>query len=151
MWLIVSALLFALEWGLKTAVRRSSKLPRLCLGGLVKLCYCQNRGMAMGALRKSPWLAKMIPLVAAVLLTVLWGLFGAPFSPGAESFAVSVLLAGAWNNVLDRLVHGFVTDYLCFPRACVKRLRTVVFNLADIYLFFGTAFALILSFFGEFF
>lgn len=104
----------------------------------------------MGYLRHHPRLAKGIPLVSALLMTVLWCLFASPFSVGPEGVAAGLLFAGAWNNVLDRIVHGFVTDYLCFPRACIKRLRSVVFNLADFFLFFGVVFALILSFVGEF-
>ncbi|NLG05678.1 MAG: signal peptidase II [Clostridia bacterium] len=46
------------------------------------------------------------------------------------------LLSGAWSNTFDRVKKGFVVDYFYFNTKC-KRLRNIVFNLADMFIFLG--------------
>ena len=49
-----------------------------------------------------------------------------------------LILGGGLANLLERFVHGYVTDYLQFrvPVACLRKL---IYNVADLCIFAGTA------------
>lgn len=63
-----------------------------------------------------------------------------------EKFALSLCLAGAISNVSDRFIRGQVVDYFTIN---YKRLKRVVFNLADIFIFLGSAILIVASFFKD--
>ena len=48
-----------------------------------------------------------------------------------------LLLGGGLSNLLDRLIRGHVTDYIRFCKAKIKKLRRIVFNLADVFIAIG--------------
>lgn len=109
---------------------------RLALGssvsiaGSVKISHVQNSGIAFGFFAQATSL--VIVLTAAV---VLWMVFffarsGArhPFLPAA----LGLVVGGSVSNLFDRIVHGYVTDFVdfgFFPS----------FNLADSFIVLGVA------------
>ena len=50
-------------------------------------------------------------------------------------FGRSAILGGAISNLYDRLVKGYVVDYFSIE---FKRLKKVIFNLGDIFVFLGS-------------
>ena len=58
---------------------------------------------------------------------------------------LSFALGGAISNVTDRLQKGYVVDYFSFKW---KKLRSIIFNLADISIFLGSALMLLSSLFS---
>ena len=60
--------------------------------------------------------------------------------------AMSFLLGGALSNVWDRLRQGFVVDYFSF-RVPLEKLRRIVFNLSDLFIFAGAGLMIVYSFF----
>ena len=60
----------------------------------------------------------------------------------ADKIALSVTLGGAVSNLYDRLVRDYVVDY--FSIQC-GRLKRVVFNLGDMFIFFGAGMMLVLE------
>lgn len=120
---------------------RCGKLPSGPLfRGKFRFLFVKNYGFAFGALRKHPRVVCAASVCAAVAATaVVWRYVWAVPSPFLLRFGFALLLAGAWNNVTDRLIRGFVTDWLNFPR--VKAIRRISFNLSDVALVFGAIFA----------
>lgn len=55
----------------------------------------------------------------------------------AEKTGASLLLAGGFCNWFDRLHQGFVTDYFSF-NCRQEKIRNLVFNFSDFYIFGGT-------------
>ncbi|MCI5648114.1 MAG: signal peptidase II [Fusicatenibacter sp.] len=55
---------------------------------------------------------------------------------------LAFLLGGGFSNWYDRFRQGYVTDYFSFTRGNQK-LRRLVFNLSDFFIFIGTIFLLI--------
>jgi len=52
--------------------------------------------------------------------------------------AAGLVLGGGISNLLERVKHGAVYDYVRFPKG-PKKLRNYVFNLADFAVFVGAA------------
>lgn len=56
--------------------------------------------------------------------------------------AYSLILGGGLSNLYDRLTMGYVVDYFRFEKA-PKPIKTIIFNLGDLAIFLGSAFAIV--------
>ena len=92
---------------------------------ILELTYVENTGAAFSIFSKHTWALALVSLVmSAVLALALWkGLFKHPFG----KLALTLLLAGAVGNLIDRACRGYVVDMFN-----VLFMRFAVFNVADI-------------------
>ena len=95
------------------------------LPGIMELTYWQNTGAAFSLFSEHTW---VLTLISAVVSLVILGVLvkrvvAHPF--GVAS--LSVVLAGAVGNLIDRVAFGYVTDMFNF-----QFMRFAVFNVADI-------------------
>ena len=92
---------------------------------ILHLTYVQNTGAAFSLLEEHTWILTIVSLVVSVLLVVLLvkKVFPRPFAMAA----LSMVLAGAVGNLIDRAFRGFVVDMFN-----VLFMRFAVFNVADI-------------------
>ena len=92
---------------------------------ILQLTYVQNTGAAFSLLEEHTWILTIVSLVVSVLLAVLLvkKVFPRPFAMAA----LSMVLAGAVGNLIDRAFRGFVVDMFN-----VLFMRFAVFNVADI-------------------
>ena len=126
-YLIFAIIWVALDQGVKFLVRAAIPLhtSQTFLPGLFDLTYIRNTGAAFSILRSQTWLLTVVSGIAVVVLLVLLLRRTLPSKLGMLS--LSLLLAGAAGNFIDRLAFGYVTDmfqttFMNFP----------VFNVADI-------------------
>ena len=126
-YLIFAIIWVALDQGVKFLVRAAIPLhtSQPFIPGLFDLTYIRNTGAAFSILRSQTWLLTVLSGVAVVVLLVLLLRRAIPSRLGMLS--LSLLLAGAAGNFIDRLAFGYVTDmfqttFMNFP----------VFNVADI-------------------
>ena len=112
-------------------------LQNIPLGGhvpfiphLVELTYVQNTGAAFALFEEHTWLLALVSLAMSVVLIIaLWkGFFRHPLG----RLTLTLLLAGAVGNLIDRAFRGFVVDMfnLLF-------MNFAVFNVADICVMVG--------------
>lgn len=105
------------------------------LPGILSLWGTRNHGAAFGLLAGQGWLLPALGALAAVVLAVcLWrekprGLYG---------LGLTLLLAGALGNLIDRLFRGYVIDFLMLDFVSFP-----VFNIADIAVTLGCVLAAI--------
>ena len=92
---------------------------------LVELTYVQNTGAAFSLFSRHTWVLAAVSLaVSLVLAAALWkGFFRHPLG----KLALSLLLAGAVGNLIDRALRGYVVDMFNF-----LFMHFAVFNVADI-------------------
>ncbi len=92
---------------------------------IVELTYVTNTGAAFSIFSEHTWMLAIVSLVMSVVLALaLWkGLFKHPLG----RLALTLLLAGAVGNLIDRAFRGFVVDMFN-----VLFMRFAVFNVADI-------------------
>ena len=91
--------------------------------------HTANTGVAFGmgnGAWYSNYLFGAVSITAAILITVFWrkGTFPGPFS----RTAAALLYAGIAGNFTDRLLHGYVVDFLKFD---LKVMMWPSFNVAD--------------------
>ena len=124
---ILAAALVALDQLVKYLV-----LENIPLGGhvpfipyIMELTYIQNTGAAFAMFEEHTWMLALVSLVMSVVLAVaIWKNF---FHHLLGKLTLTLLLAGAVGNLIDRVLRGFVVDMfnLLF-------MNFAVFNVADI-------------------
>ena len=109
---------------------------------LVVFKYGENRGINFGLFQGNSEAARwvLIGISIAISLAVLIWLRRV----AASKFMLicgGLLIGGALGNVVDRLLYGYVLDFL--NMSCCGINNPFVFNLADVFIFAG-AFGLVL-------
>ena len=124
---ILVVLLVAADQLVKILVRANIPLGASMpfLPGLVELTYVQNTGAAFSIFKDHTWLLTIISAVvaAAIAAALIKRVVAHPFGV----ITLSVVLAGAVGNLIDRALFGFVTDMFN-----LQFMRFAVFNVADI-------------------
>lgn len=127
---LLTAILIAFDQWTKSLAWNELRIngPFVLLDGIFELLYSENRGAAFGILQGKRWffllVAAAVVVVVALFLTKLpserryYPLFG----------CMVLLVSGAVGNVIDRLVRGFVVDFLYF-----SLIDFPIFNVADCY------------------
>lgn len=112
--------------------------------GRIVLKKQYNRGMFLNFMEDS---ADAVKTISGVLLGVLLLIF-LIFLPKKDKrlfkLGLSLCLGGAISNTADRMTKGHVVDYFSFNRS---RIKSVVFNLADMFIFLGSLLMAAASFF----
>ncbi len=98
--------------------------------------YGENRGINFGLFdgesEASRWM--LICLALAICVTVfIWAVRSGMGRAGLA--AAGLLIGGALANVLDRILFGYVLDFL--NMSCCGISNPFVFNLADVFIFLG--------------
>ena len=124
---IAAALLVALDQIVKhlvsTGIPQGGSVPFLPY--IMDLTYVQNTGCAFSLLEEHTWL---LTLTSAVLSVVLaWAVGKKLFRHPLGRSALTLVLAGAVGNLIDRAVYGYVVDMFR-----TLFMNFAVFNVADI-------------------
>jgi len=103
---------------------------------VLNLRYGENRGINFGLFgdgsEASRWI--LIGLAVVICLAVLiWARRNADTWRAQAS--VGLLVGGALANVVDRLIYGYVLDFL--NNSCCGFVNPFVYNIADIFIFAG--------------
>ena len=108
------------------------------------LTYIRNNGAAFSSFSGQTWLFFAAALVAVGAIYLFWR-FEKP-STLLPVLGSSLLISGAFGNVIDRIIYGHVTDIFD-----VRIINFAIFNVADIGITLGAiAMVVWLLFFGGF-
>lgn len=130
---LVVFVLMGLDQLTKALIVRSITLQgsREVIPGFFNLTHVRNRGAIFGFLSHSDSriLYIFLTLVSvAALGLVIYYFFKTPVSERLMKISLSLILAGAMGNLIDRLFRGHVIDFLDFY---VKDWHWPSFNVAD--------------------
>ncbi len=107
--------------------------------GYLDFQYVENRGAAFGIFQGNVQILSVISLlIVAALLTFA---IRSKIKGRLFLLAVSLIICGALGNIYDRLVYGFVVDFIHAHWQNVYHFPT--FNVADMCVTIGTALMLI--------
>ncbi len=110
------------------------------LEGIFSFTYVQNRGAAFSILQGQRTFFLIITvLVVTIMLFAYFKNFQGMLVP---TVAIGLICGGALGNFFDRLVYGYVVDFLDF-------YFFPVFNIADSAIVVGVFFLFVHMFFGE--
>lgn len=99
--------------------------PIELIRGVFALQYTENRGVAFSMLQDQRWVFIPISVIMTVVLIVM--LFRSPMRQ-SKLFCIStsLVIAGAIGNLIDRVLLGYVIDFLYF-----SLIDFPIFNIAD--------------------
>ena len=137
-WLAIALVLVLADQFTKVLVLGSFQLGEgIPVTGFFNLVRVHNTGAAFsflaGASGWQRWFFTALGLVAAVV--IVWMLKGHP-GQRLFCFAMACILGGAVGNVIDRVLYGYVVDFLDFHWA---GMHFPAFNVADSAISVGAA------------
>ena len=108
-----------------------------------KLEYALNTGAAWSILNNQ----QFILIIISIILMIILFMFHNNFKKNLRNdLAFGFLFGGIWGNLVDRLFHGYVIDFLSFK---IFNYDYPIFNIADIMVVFGIILLVIAIFKGE--
>lgn len=131
------------QWTKYLVVNRlKGNSPYIIWDGVFELYYSENRGAAFGIMQGRQGFFFIV--AAVVVVAVFYLLLKMPSDKKYLPFTVCLflLVSGAVGNMIDRLLQGFVVDFLYF-----KAINFPIFNVADCYVVISTILLMVLSFF----
>lgn len=107
---------------------------RVAVTPFLDLVLVWNRGVSYGLLEQDGTLGRWLLIAVGIAGTLLfsWWLWSTRGLLAALS--LGLIIAGAFSNVIDRLVHGAVVDFFLFHAG---GFEWYVFNLADAWIVAG--------------
>lgn len=103
--------------------------PFSVVGDILLFTYTENRGIAFGMFQGKASLFVVFAVIVALFCFSTY----MSLPPGKRYLPLSLCLfgitAGALGNMADRLLYGYVVDFIYF-----KPINFPVFNVADIYI-----------------
>ena len=127
--LLIAALVSIDQWTKGMAVEFLKNKPAIpIVEGWLELQYSENRGAAFGLLQDGRIFFLIITVV--VLAAMAWFYFRIPEKKCYLPILIllPIIAAGAIGNMIDRLMNGFVVDFVY-----LKIINFPIFNLADIF------------------
>lgn len=125
----------------KYAVVHSMELSRRLaidvLPPLLNFRYGENTGINFGLFEGESDIMRWVLIVFSVAVAAAVGIWVQRSHSHSTLMQVcaGLLIGGALGNVLDRLVYGYVLDFL--NMSCCGINNPFVFNLADVFIFAG--------------
>lgn len=146
--LLLIPFLFALDFWAKEIIEQqeNSFFPKKIARETITLHKSHNHGMMMGFLKKFPLLTKIIPFAVTAILSL--SMLPAYLTKGRIFTKLGGVLAisGAVGNLYDRFARGYVVDYFSLP---IKKIKHIIFNLSDFYIFIGLLLLFITQLFNK--
>lgn len=110
--------------------------------GILDFRYLENNGAAFGLLKEQTAFFILVGII--VLVAIVYVVYKCP--PNRKSIPENIFLAfiagGAVGNFIDRIIYGYVIDFIYF-----RAINFPVFNVADFYLSVGTVLLIIFMLF----
>ena len=113
------------------------------LGGKIIIRKHYNEGAFLSFMEEKKEIVRTVSGICLVLLSLLFVLVLPKKGKVLLKLGLSLLMGGAISNVADRFSRGYVIDYFSFN---YKKLKSVIFNLADMAIFLGSFLLLLYSF-----
>ena len=138
--LVVIVLDHAAKWVIQTTLPYGTSIP---ITGFFNVIHVWNTGAAFSFLaNQSGWQRYFFIVLAIIVSTMLAWMLRKPL-PMGEAIAFSLIVGGALANALDRLVRGYVVDFLDFYW---REWHWPAFNAADIAITCGAGLLIASSF-----
>ena len=131
----------------------AQKIPflnsRTVIPGFFNLTQIRNRGAIFGFFSQSgsqPLYIILTLASLAALVFVIFYFFKTPVSERLLIISLSLILAGALGNMIDRIFRGYVIDFMDFY---IKKWHWPSFNIADASITIGAILIIFIFFFRK--
>lgn len=140
--LLIIPTIFLIDLFVKLIVEKKLKDEKCVAGERILLRKHHNYGAALNTGEKNP---KLVLAAAATCSGVIIVYFIRRLTRGRAGLAelgLAFIVGGALNNLYDRISRGYVVDYFSF-NVKWEKLRNIIFNISDIFIFMGAAMTVI--------
>ncbi|MDD3172242.1 MAG: signal peptidase II [Herbinix sp.] len=136
---LIAVLIVIVEYKIKNYMDTNLKLgdKKELLGGKIILNKYYNKGAFLNFMENKKEIVKTISCIFLGILILLFAIMLPKKGNKLIKLGLSLVLGGAISNVSDRYLRGYVVDYFSINCKC-KKLKNIVFNLADIAIFLGS-------------
>lgn len=94
------------------------------IDGVLHFTYTENRGAAFSSMQGQTWI--LVYLTGAVLIALSAALAMGKFKTRLSLVSVTMVIAGGFGNLIDRIFRGAVIDFVDF-----RLIGFAIFNFAD--------------------
>jgi signal peptidase II len=143
LYFLIIATIVIVDTMLKNYIEKNKQLGdrQEILNGKIIVKKQYNRGMFLNFMEDKKEIVKTVSGIFLGLLLLLFIFLLPKKGNRLTKLGLSFCLGGAISNVADRFNRGYVVDYFSFNH---KKLKNIVFNLADLFIMLG-AFIISLS------
>ena len=132
-YLIVVLLLVALDQITKLLVVNSFNVndKLILIDNFLKFYYIRNTGISFGILSNHTFI-----IICLTILIIIYMIYESIKNKNNKLLLVSssLIISGAFGNLIDRLFRGYVVDFISFT---LFKREMAIFNLADMFITFG--------------
>ena len=104
---------------------------------ILYISYSQNPGILFGLFSNNFLVTVILPLIIIIIFIYYF------IKQKTLLIPIAFIIAGLLGNLIDRLIHGFVIDFIFIP--IIPQYNISLFNLADFFLVLGVILILIYS------
>lgn len=152
-YIILVVLIVGLEYLIKNymeaKIQKGEKRDILC--GKITINKLYNKGAFLNLLENKKEIVKTVSCIFLGLLLLLFAVTLPKKGNRLMKLGLSLVLGGAVSNVSDRFLRGYVVDYFSINSSKCRKLKNIVFNLADIAIFLGALLVMLASVFSAVF
>lgn len=125
------------KYGVVHGMELSRRLAIDVLPPVLNFRYGENTGINFGLFEGESDLVRWLLILFSIAVAVAVGLWVRRIhaNSGIMQICAGLMIGGALGNVLDRLIYGYVLDFL--NMSCCGISNPFVFNLADVFIFAG--------------
>jgi signal peptidase II len=137
LYILVVAIVAIGEYYIKNYMEKNRQLGerREILKGIITIRKYYNQGAFLNFLEDKKEMVKTISCVFLGLILLLFTFMLPKKGNKLFKLGLSLALGGAISNVADRVFRGHVIDYFSIN---FKKLKNIIFNLADMAIIFGS-------------
>ncbi|MDF2537021.1 MAG: putative rane protein [Herbinix sp.] len=137
LYLLIAAGVVLLETKVKDYIEDHKEFGKQqeILNGKIIVKKHYNRGMMLNFLEDKKEMVKTITGIFLGLLLLLFTVALPKKGNKLYKLGLALCVGGAISNVSDRFNRGYVVDYFSFN---YKKLKNIVFNLADMFILLGS-------------
>ena len=96
------------------------------------ITYVKNTGAAWSMFSDKTYLIVIVSSI--IILGLIWYVFKNRFDKKLEGIAYSLIIGGALGNFIDRIIYGYVVDFMDFK---IFGYDFPIFNFADTFIVIG--------------
>ena len=133
-WVFCTVIIVFLDQFTKYLVVKNMKLHEeiTVIKGFFKLFYVRNPGAGLGILSNARWVFMIFTTI--IIIIAIIALAAKVFKSLLANVSIVFILGGGIGNMIDRVLLGEVVDFFQFQ----IKLFDFIFNVADIFVTFGT-------------
>lgn len=139
-YIAITIVLFVIELFVKNyIVKNKNEGDKECIvEDELYIQYTKNKGAIYSTFEDKSKIVCGISSVLVVIVGIIYGFTLSKRGKFLSKLGLSMLMAGGLSNVYDRIKRKYVVDYLYW-----KRIKKIIFNMADAFIFIGSIIYLI--------